>query len=43
MHISGMNASFRNDLYPGWQTSQVHEGALATWSFTEEYILKMLS
>lgn len=38
-----MNASFRNALHPGWQTSQVHKGALATWSFMEEYIFKMLS
>ena len=31
------------DLRLGWQTSQVHEVALATWSFVEKYILKMLS
>lgn len=33
----------RINLHLGWQTSQVHKGALATWSFMEEYILKLLS
>lgn len=36
MLLSGM------DLHLGWQISQVRKGALATWSFLEEYVLKVL-
>lgn len=30
------------DLHLGWQISQMRERALATWSFLEEYVLKVL-